>query len=86
MEPPPGIKDEPREHAPGLPATLRGPLDGLVWLLTHLWGASPELVLSRADVYHSGTCSRCGRVLTTPESIRSGLGPVCAELAAGEGL
>lgn len=28
-------------------------------------------------VYHNGKCGRCGRVLTTPESIRAGLGPIC---------
>lgn len=26
---------------------------------------------------HEGQCGRCGRPLTTPESIQSGLGPVC---------
>lgn len=26
---------------------------------------------------HEGSCGRCGRTLTTPESIKSGLGPVC---------
>lgn len=30
---------------------------------------------------HSGKCSRCGRLLTTPESIQKGLGPVCASKA-----
>lgn len=28
---------------------------------------------------HAGRCGRCGRTLTTPESIELGLGPVCAE-------
>jgi len=28
-------------------------------------------------VYHSGKCGRCGRKLTTPESINRGLGPEC---------
>lgn len=27
---------------------------------------------------HAGTCGVCGRKLTTPESIDSGIGPVCA--------
>ena len=31
------------------------------------------------DVYHSGTCGRCGRRLTVPESIESGIGPECAK-------
>lgn len=30
------------------------------------------------DIMHNGHCGRCGRVLTTPESIKTGLGPVCA--------
>jgi len=34
-----------------------------------------------AEVHHAGKCSACGRKLTTPESIKSGLGPVCAARA-----
>jgi len=30
------------------------------------------------EVRHSGKCARCGRKLTTPESIDMGVGPVCA--------
>ncbi len=29
-------------------------------------------------VWHEGRCGRCGRTLTVPESIASGIGPVCA--------
>ena len=32
------------------------------------------------DTKHSGSCGRCGRELTDPESIKRGLGPTCAEL------
>jgi hypothetical protein len=32
-----------------------------------------------AEVYHEGKCGKCGRRLTTPESITLGLGPVCAK-------
>ena len=28
-------------------------------------------------VFHEGRCGRCGRKLTTPESIKRGLGPEC---------
>lgn len=28
---------------------------------------------------HSGSCGRCGRTLTTPESIERGIGPECAK-------
>ena len=31
------------------------------------------------EVWHEGRCGRCGRLLTVPESIASGIGPVCAE-------
>lgn len=33
----------------------------------------PELA-----IYHEGRCGACGRRLTTPESVSSGLGPICA--------
>lgn len=29
-------------------------------------------------VFHSGKCGKCGKKLTTPESVKSGLGPYCA--------
>jgi len=32
-------------------------------------------------VYHLGRCGRCGRALTVPESIQTGLGPKCRGLA-----
>ncbi len=34
--------------------------------------------LSRIALFHEGACLCCGRKLTTPESIQSGIGPVCA--------
>jgi hypothetical protein len=33
----------------------------------------------RVEVWHEGRCGRCGRLLTTPESISRGLGPECAQ-------
>ena len=40
-----------------------------------------EAEIERAgfDVHHEGRCGKCGRMLTDPESIKSGIGPVCAE-------
>ena len=29
-------------------------------------------------VYHVGKCGKCGKKLTTPESILTGLGPTCS--------
>lgn len=31
----------------------------------------------QADIYHEGRCGRCGRALTVPESVTTGLGPEC---------
>lgn len=36
----------------------------------------PEQLL----VYHEGRCARCGRPLTTPESIKRGFGPECYKM------
>lgn len=30
------------------------------------------------EVYHDGSCGRCGRLLTVPSSVLSGIGPECA--------
>lgn len=35
--------------------------------------------LAQVEIWHAGRCSACGRLLTDPESIQRGLGPVCAE-------
>lgn len=36
------------------------------------------LVMPSIEMWHSGRCCRCGRVLTVPESIAAGIGPECA--------
>lgn len=35
-------------------------------------------LLAAAEVWHVGSCLKCGRALTVPESIESGYGPICA--------
>ena len=30
------------------------------------------------NFYHKGHCCVCGKTLTTPESIKNGIGPFCA--------
>lgn len=30
------------------------------------------------EIWHEGRCGKCGRPLTDPESIKSGIGPYCA--------
>jgi hypothetical protein len=51
----------------------------LSWTLSQLSGARiPE----QLSIFHEGRCCACGRKLTTPESIISGIGPECAKKGA----
>lgn len=49
------------------------------WAYEHVLAAArnaapmPDLL----EVWHEGRCVRCGRKLTTPESVAAGLGPEC---------
>jgi hypothetical protein len=38
-----------------------------------------QIMSPSLKVYHEGKCGRCGRALTVPSSIRSGIGPECAK-------
>jgi len=44
-----------------------------------LQGKLPE----QLEVWHEGSCGRCGRKLTVPESIKSGFGPECINKIGG---
>ena len=46
------------------------------WALALLWRNQP--VPAGYAIQHEGRCGRCGRTLTVPESIQTGLGPECA--------
>lgn len=47
----------------------------IAWTLKQLAvGKMPESL----EFLHSGKCGCCGRALTVPESIKTGLGPICA--------
>lgn len=48
------------------------------WLMTSKSYRAGQ-VPSTVELWHVGRCGRCGRALTVPESIESGIGPVCAE-------
>ncbi len=50
------------------------------WLMTRL---DTHTDLGPVEFYHEGRCGRCGRKLTTPESIISGYGPTCLGLVHG---
>lgn len=45
------------------------------WAWKHL---SAGRMPPQMTVWHEGRCGRCGRRLTTPESVATGFGPVCA--------
>lgn len=38
-----------------------------------------QFIQTKVEFLHESKCMRCGRKLTTPESIKSGLGPECAK-------
>ncbi len=43
-----------------------------------VWASLQDGVLGGVEVHHAGRCGRCGRMLTVPESVETGLGPECA--------
>ncbi len=49
---------------------------------TWAYGAlSRGVIPDQLEIWHEGTCGRCGRALTVPSSIASGLGPECIKKA-----
>jgi hypothetical protein len=47
-------------------------------VLANVYGETPDKITDAGfDVHHEGRCGRCGRKLTVPSSIKTGLGPVC---------
>jgi len=51
----------------------------VVACLWNVGNSKPEDIENAGfELRHAGRCGRCGRVLTVPESIDTGLGPTCA--------
>jgi hypothetical protein len=50
-------------------------------LLWFLRGLAVGRISESVTVYHSNRCGCCGRELTTPDSVRCGIGPVCRNAA-----
>lgn len=48
------------------------------WALTIVLEEQP--LPTGYKIQHAGRCGRCGRPLTDPESIATGLGPICRDL------
>jgi hypothetical protein len=53
------------------------PVKGFAWALGQLAAGKLPATL---EVWHEGRCCRCGRALTVPSSIASGIGPDCATM------
>jgi len=51
-------------------------VQGFEWLLRHIMH---DETLDLVEIWHQGKCGKCRKALTVPESIESGLGPVCAK-------
>lgn len=66
-----GRKSRVGEDAPSVRA--------FTWAWTRL---NNETIPEGLEVWHEGRCCRCGRKLTVPGSIESGLGPECAQKSA----
>ncbi len=49
------------------------------WAFAMLNSGKVEEFSKQVNLWHEGRCFRCGRKLTVPESIKRGLGPICAE-------
>jgi hypothetical protein len=50
----------------------------LAWFLRNVHMIDTDLQ-DKVEFWHAGSCCRCGRELTVPESIAAGIGPKCAE-------
>lgn len=51
---------------------------GFLWVWTKLLARQFKDVDANVEIWHEGKCGKCGRKLTVPESIATGIGPVCA--------
>ncbi len=51
------------------------PVKAFRWVYEHL---VKRTLPPQTEIWHEGRCGVCGRPLTVPESIESGIGPVCA--------
>jgi hypothetical protein len=49
----------------------------LLWMLDAMAHERQGVLGRTLEIWHEGRCGCCGKLLTVPESIASGLGPVC---------
>lgn len=46
-------------------------------------GLNADQIRDNLQIMHNGTCGRCNRLLTVPESLTSGFGPECRKKGLG---
>lgn len=68
-------------HKPEIPSA-----EGFNWFWQMLKRGSEERFIEQCQFSHVGRCGRCGRLLTHPESIQSGIGPECQDKMAFEAM
>ena len=56
------------------------------WMVNTVTLKGEERFLDQVEFWHEGSCGRCGRQLTVPSSIASGIGPECAQRLEVMGL
>lgn len=73
-----GGKNQMYRHSPKSKINFSAMSNKVVDWFFQNYFKNPSLY-STVKVYHSGKCGKCGKKLTTPESIKSGLGPYCGK-------
>ena len=63
--------------AKGLKKSDSVEVQALLYTVNALYNSNKNIGV---EIYHAGKCGRCGRKLTTPESILTGLGPECSKI------
>ena len=53
----------------------------LMWAIKQVW--DQRNIPEGYAIRHNGSCGRCGRKLTNPESLTTGIGPECAKMLGG---
>lgn len=50
-------------------------------IMFNLWNNTTNNITEKGfDLHHEGRCGRCAKLLTVPESIKTGFGPECSAL------
>ena len=67
-----------KEYRHGKKAKISDTAEGVIafrWFLRNLLAGT---VNDRVELFHEGKCCACGRKLTHPESVKTGIGPECS--------